>query len=135
MQPAVVEAAPAMPPETAPAAADIGEAVAHFDFDSAELTAAGRAELDAWLARTPRGTQVVVTGHADRLGPVPYNVKLSQRRAETVRRYLVEREWDARDIQILAKGEAAPVKRCKGAASPATIACLAPNRRVEIDPE
>lgn len=134
VQPAAAETTPAML-QSAPAAADIIEAVAHFAFDSAELTAAGRAELDAWLARTPRGTQVVVTGHADRLGPAPYNLKLSQRRAETVRRYLIERGWDARDIQIVAKGEAAPVKRCKGAASPATIACLAPNRRVEIDPE
>ena len=76
-----------------------------------------------------------VSGHADRLGPEPYNLNLSLRRAEAVKQYLSEKGISPRRIQLQAKGEAEPVKRCKGGATPATKACLAPNRRVEIDPE
>jgi outer membrane protein OmpA-like peptidoglycan-associated protein len=122
-------------PAEAPTARQIEDALAHFDFDSATLTDKGRALLDAWLAQYPRDTPVRVTGHADRLGPEPYNLKLSQRRAEAVRQYLLDHGVEAKSIEIVAKGEREPVKACKGGANPATKACLAPNRRVVIDPE
>jgi len=111
------------------------DALAHFDFDSANLTVAGRAVLDAWLAEAPRDKPVRVSGHADRLGPVPYNLNLSLRRAEAVKQYLVGKGIDSRTIQLEAKGESEPVKRCKGGATPTAKACLAPNRRVQITPE
>jgi outer membrane protein OmpA-like peptidoglycan-associated protein len=110
----------------------IEDALAHFAFDSAEITEAGRAILDAWLAKTPGALPIQVTGHADRLGPEPYNEKLSLRRAEAVKKYLTEKGKPANHIQILAKGEALPVVRCAGDAIPATKECLAPNRRAEI---
>lgn len=113
----------------------VEDALAHFAFDSAELTEVGRSVLDDWLAKSPVGMPIVVTGYADRLGPEPYNLKLSARRAESVREYLISKGKDKRDIRTIAKGEADPVKRCRGAASLATKDCLAPNRRVEIDPE
>ena len=119
-------------PESDAAKAD---ALAHFDFDSANLTEAGRAALDAWLATTPGGKTIRVSGHADRLGPEPYNLKLSLRRAEAVKQYLVGKGMDPRRVELEARGESDPVKRCKGEATPATKACLAPNRRVVIDPE
>ena len=123
--------------EPAPASATkaevvIEDALAHFAFDSAELTEAGRAMLDVWLTKAPVGMPVVVTGYADRLGPEPYNVELSMRRAESVRAYLISKGKDGRDIRASVKGEADPVKRCKGGPTPDTKACLAPNRRVEI---
>lgn len=112
------------------------DGLAHFDFDRAELSERARTELDAWLAQPlPKGATLRVTGHADRLGPAPYNLKLSGRRAETVKKYLIGKGVEKRDIKVIAKGEADPVKHCAGGASKATIACLAPNRRVEIDPE
>jgi len=120
--------------ETAPTLATAAVAVVHFEFDRAELTEAGQAVLDAWLARHAKGTRVVVTGHADRLGPASYNLDLSRRRAETARDYLVSKGMDPRLIDIVAKGETLPVMYCKGRPSPATIACLAPNRRVVIEP-
>lgn len=126
--------APAAPVAPAPAAAGSDEALAHFAFASAELTEAGRATLDAWLARAPKGKRVSITGYADRLGPAPYNLKLSRQRAEAVRRYLTGKGLNAKRIRLVAKGEAAPVKHCPGGATPATKACLAPNRRVVIDP-
>lgn len=126
---------PAAAPAEPPSAREIEDALAHFEFDSATLTDKGRALLDAWLAQYPRDTPVRVTGHADRLGPEPYNLKLSQRRAETVRQYLLDKGVAAKYIEIIAKGETEPVKACKGGATPLTKACLAPNRRVVIDPE
>lgn len=120
---------------TPAAQAPAGETViAHFAFDSAQLTAAGRAALDAWLASGIKDAKIVVIGHADRLGPAAYNNALSRRRAEAARAYLIAKGVDASRIQIVAKGETQPVKHCKGGNNPRTIACLAPNRRVEIDP-
>ncbi len=134
-----VAAVPAPEPEVKSAAAPrsiaLEDGLAHFDFDRAELSAQGRAELDAWLQQPlPAGTTLRITGHADRLGPAAYNLKLSGRRAETVKQYLVNKGVAAADIQVVAKGESEPVKHCKGSASKATISCLAPNRRVEIQP-
>lgn len=133
--PAVTAASSTTKPALADKAAVAAEAaIAHFEFDRAELTEAGQAALDAWLARNAKGTRVVVTGHADRLGPASYNLDLSRRRAEAARDYLVKKGMDPRLITTVAKGETLPVTHCKGRLSPATIACLAPNRRVVIDP-
>jgi outer membrane protein OmpA-like peptidoglycan-associated protein len=133
--PAATEPATAGPPTAAAvASAALEAAIAHFEFDRAELTEAGKAALDAWLARNAKGSRVVVTGHADRLGPTPYNLDLSRRRAEAARDYLVSKGVDPRLITLLAKGESQPVTYCKGRPNPATIACLAPNRRVVIEP-
>lgn len=140
--PVPVPAAAPVPALTSPAAPIVPpgrivveEALAHFAFDSAELTQAGRDTLDAWLAHAPAGMPVLITGHADRLGPEAYNLELSLLRATAVRDHLAARGKDARDIRIVAKGETEPVKHCKGGPTPATKACLAPNRRVEIAPE
>jgi outer membrane protein OmpA-like peptidoglycan-associated protein len=130
---------PAVKTDTADAAAQaekaeraIQDALAHFEFDSAELTPLGRAMLDTWLAQTSANAPLLVTGHADRLGPEPYNEKLSLLRAEAVKKYLIEKGKPANRIQIQAKGEAMPVVSCAGDANSETKSCLAPNRRAEI---
>ncbi len=115
-------------------AAEIEDAFAHFEFDKAELTAVGRAVLDAWLAQAHPGIAVRVVGHADRIGPVSYNKRLSMRRAETVRQYLVDKGLKAADIEVVARGESDPLVSCPGKPTAAVIDCLAPNRRVEILP-
>ena len=108
------------------------DALAHFEFDSAELTEAGRAMLDSWLAESTGNLPIQVTGHADRLGPEPYNTRLSLQRAETVKKYLTEKGVSLERIQLQAKGEAVPVINCPGGANLETILCLAPNRRAEV---
>lgn len=133
--PTVPDLAPSPATGTVAETETVADALAHFDFDSAILTPVGRAVLDAWLTEAPRNKSVRVSGYADRLGPEPYNLKLSLRRAEAVKQYLSGKGFDTRRIQLEAKGEAEPVKRCKGGATAATKACLAPNRRVRIDPE
>jgi outer membrane protein OmpA-like peptidoglycan-associated protein len=108
------------------------DALAHFEFDSADLTPVGRAMLDEWLKQTSTNDPILVTGHADRLGPEPYNEKLSLSRAEAVKKYLIEKGKPAKRIEIQAKGEKFPLISCTGAPTDATIACLAPNRRAEV---
>jgi outer membrane protein OmpA-like peptidoglycan-associated protein len=134
--PRPVNPAPAIGAEAAAEAAKaekaIQDALAHFEFDSAELTPVGRAMLDSWLANTPKDAAIRVTGHADRLGPEPYNDKLSLLRAEAVKKYLTEKGKPANRIQILARGESMPLISCAGDANPETKSCLAPNRRAEI---
>lgn len=130
--PAVVgsqPAEPALPEKTVPSVED---ALAHFEFDSAELTPVGRAMLDAWIKQASGNEPIVVTGHADRLGPEPYNEKLSLLRAEAVKNYLAAKGKTAKRIVILGKGEKAPLVECSGDATPETKSCLAPNRRAEI---
>jgi OOP family OmpA-OmpF porin len=111
-----------------------------FDFDKAGLKPAGQLDLDKF-ATAIRGAQfdvITVTGHTDRIGSHAYNMKLSQRRAETVKAYLISSGGLAAD-KIVAKGVngAEPVTKpedCRGKkASKALIACLQPDRRVEAE--
>ncbi len=82
---------------------------------------------------------LVVTGYADRIGSASYNQKLSQRRADAVKAFLVEQGVDGSRIETLARGEADPVVSCsnvKGKANrknKALIACLQPNRRIVLE--
>jgi OOP family OmpA-OmpF porin len=113
-----------------------------FDFGKATVKPGGRAALDQFSAELI-GTQfavITVTGHTDRIGSQAYNKKLSARRAEVVKDYLVVSAGIPAD-KISARGVAGaePITKpgdCKGKkASRALIACLAPDRRVEVDVE
>jgi outer membrane protein OmpA-like peptidoglycan-associated protein len=134
-RPAAPGDAPSRPiPESASPAllARQDDALAHFEFDKAELTDAGRAALDAWWAKHVAGLRARIAGHADRFGPERYNLALSRRRAESVAQYLTGKGMKAEELVIVAKGESEPRVTCNGGPNARTIACLAPNRRVEI---
>ena len=81
-----------------------------FNFDSTNLVIAQSDTLDAIVAAAKAGKQVrlVVSGHADRAGPEPYNVSLSRGRALTVKKALhlrgLNRDW----ITVTAHGETRP---------------------------
>ena len=61
------------------------------------------------------------------------NQALSERRAITVKRYLIKNGVDGAVIKTLGKGSSQPIKQCKGTKkTPALVACLEPNRRVEV---
>ena len=99
-----------------------------FNFDSTNLVIAQSDTLDAIVAAAKAGKQVrlVVSGHADRAGPEPYNVSLSRRRALTVKEALhlrgLNRDW----ITVTAHGETRPrIATPDGTREPR-------NRRVEI---
>jgi OOP family OmpA-OmpF porin len=109
-----------------------------FTFDKSELRPRGRELLDD-LVRQLEGaasSTIVITGHADRIGSDSYNQALSERRAQAVRDYLVGKNIAASRIQAMGKGETEPVTKpgdCKGAKSAKVIACLQPDRRVDVE--
>jgi len=106
-----------------------------FNFDKASLTPADRAKLDDLASRmSALNVEVVIaTGHTDPLGSSAYNQKLSVRRADSVKTFLMSKGVEADRIYAEGKGESQQVKACpKSMSRAARIACLAPNRRVEI---
>ncbi len=113
------------------------QADALFAFDSAELTADGRDQLDqvvgSLTAKQLDNKQIEITGYTDRIGPETYNQTLSERRAQTVRDYLVSRGLPADAISTQGLGAAKPVVGCEGERGAQLIDCLAPNRRTEIE--
>ncbi|HEY4147095.1 OmpA family protein [Pinirhizobacter sp.] len=109
---------------------------AAFAPGSAKLTPAGRERLDIMLLSVQVPTQfhdLSVVGFSDRIGTAKNNLRLSQRRAETVRRYLVEGGVPADTITAIGKGEQEPVAECGKKKGKALSECLAPDRRVEIN--
>jgi OOP family OmpA-OmpF porin len=109
----------------------------YFDYDRAELPAAESAKLARMLDDGFKRIEAV--GHADRLGPAAYNHRLSQRRADSVRDYLVRNKVDAALVHTSAKGEAEPASgdACvdmgpERRANRGLVACLQPDRRVEV---
>ncbi|MBC7919258.1 MAG: OmpA family protein [Rhodoferax sp.] len=111
-----------------------------FDFDKSDVKAAGADAIDKF-ARDLNGVSydmIVVTGHSDRIGSSAYNQKLSERRANAVRNYLVDKAGiPASKISAQGVGESAPVTKtedCKGnAKTKALIQCLQPDRRVDLE--
>ena len=110
-----------------------------FDFDKAVLKPEGMAAIDTEIIAKLRDVQklelVLVTGHTDRIGSQAYNQKLSERRADAVRNYLVSKGVARDKIETLGMGKTQPVPgvTCTMTAMKALIACLAPNRRVEVE--
>jgi outer membrane protein OmpA-like peptidoglycan-associated protein len=100
-----------------------------------DLSSEGRAQLDALASRllTGRPFEIVhVIGHSDRIGSPKANLDLSNRRATAVRKYLVEKGVPAERITAVGRGAVEPIVACDDVSGDALIACLAPNRRVEI---
>ena len=111
-----------------------------FRFDkagAADMLPQGVEKIRALAARLKQGYVQIdtlsVTGHTDRLGTDSYNQALSERRALTVKQLLRE-QGIANVISAYGKGKAEPVAACeKVMPRAALIACLQPNRRVEIE--
>lgn len=100
-----------------------------FDFDKSAVKPAGKAALDDLrLKLKGMNTEVVVTvGHTDSVGSNEYNQKLSLRRAEAVKAYLVGTGMDATRVYTEGKGETQPL------ADNATAEGRAKNRRVTVE--
>jgi OOP family OmpA-OmpF porin len=152
-KPAAPAAAPAAtpPPAATPAPAPAAPAPAAgvqkitlaakalFDFDKAVLKPEGKTAIDNEVISRLRDVSklelVLVTGHTDRIGTQAYNQRLSERRANTVRDYLVSKGVARDKIETLGMGKTQPVPGvvCNQKALKELIVCLAPNRRVEVE--
>ncbi len=141
-----VAAAPAPPPPapSPPAAPPPPRRVtfgadALFSFNSAAVRPEGARDLDKF-ARELSGTlydQIHILGYTDRIGSDAYNLQLSRQRADAIKAYLVDKAGvDAGKITAEGRGKADPVTKpgeCGARKSPRTIACLQPDRRVDIE--
>ncbi len=132
--PAAAPAAPApraAAPAPAPAAATkvTYAADAFFDFDKSALKAEGKAKLDDLVGKVKGINLEVISavGHTDSVGADAYNQKLSVRRAEAVKAYLVSKGIEKNRVYTEGKGEKQPVADNK------TKEGRAKNRRVEIE--
>ena len=125
--PAVAPPAPAPQP---PAATKVTYAAdAFFDFDKSVLKPEGKAKLDDLVGKV-QGINlevIIAVGHTDSVGSDAYNQKLSVRRAEAVKAYLVSKGIEKNRVYTEGKGEKQPVADNK------TAEGRAKNRRVEIE--
>ena len=123
-RPAPAPAAPAVAATKVTYAAD-----AFFDFDKSALKAEGRAKLDDLVGKI-KGISlevIIAVGHTDSVGSDSYNQKLSVKRAEAVKAYLVTKGIEKNRVYTEGKGEKQPVADNK------TSEGRAKNRRVEIE--
>jgi OOP family OmpA-OmpF porin len=130
---------PVPPVAAAPAPAPVPPAVAaskvtfaadaFFDFDKYVLKPEGRAKLDDLVSKIKDVNLevIIAVGHTDWIGTVAYNQKLSVRRAESIKTYLVSKGMEANRVYTEGKGEKQPVADNK------TAEGRAKNRRVEIE--
>jgi OOP family OmpA-OmpF porin len=110
-----------------------------FGFDKDALKDEGKKILDVEVIEKmkahPEVELVLITGHTDRIGDDKYNQKLSERRANQVKKYIASQGVDASRLHAVGKGETQPVADCKGVRGKKLIECLQPNRRVVVEIE
>ena len=112
---AAAAAAPPPAPEPAPAPAPAPAAAVHsflvfFDFDKSDISGDARQTLEQAVAaaKSQGATRINLTGHTDTVGSAAYNMKLSIRRAEAVKKVLVDLGVPADEISVVGKGKTEP---------------------------
>jgi OOP family OmpA-OmpF porin len=126
--PAAAAPRPAAPPPAAATKVTYA-ADAFFDFDKSVLKAEGKAKLDDLVGKV-KGINlevIIAVGHTDSVGSDAYNQKLSVKRSDAVKAYLVTKGIEKNRVYTEGKGEKQPVADNK------TSAGRSKNRRVEIE--
>lgn len=107
------------------------EAAALFAVNKADISPAGKEKIKEYReqarAELSSATTIKITGHTDSSGKPEYNQKLSVKRAEAVRDYLISLGADASKMEVSGMGETKPIADNK------TAAGRAKNRRVEVE--
>ena len=125
----VAAAAPAAAPQP-PAATKVTYAAdAFFDFDKSVIKPEGKAKLDDLTGKVKdiNLEVIIAVGHTDSIGSDAYNQKLSVKRAEAVKAYLVSKGIEKNRVYTEGKGKKQPIADNK------TKEGQAKNRRVEIE--
>ncbi|WP_442769600.1 OmpA family protein [Zoogloea ramigera] len=109
-----------------------------FAFNKATLTGSAKTTLNnaviAKLGNCAAVDTLIITGHTDRLGAQGYNQKLSEKRADAVKAYLLAKGVKAANVETMGAGKTQPIKGCDDKLGrKKLIECLAPNRRVTVD--
>ena len=136
--PEVVVAEPVVVPPSPIRRLTREEKTVYFKFDKYDLTGATKTRLDTVvnaLRRSKDVERVDIVGYADEIGTESYNQRLSAKRANAVASYLESRGIHYAEVtDVRALGELAASPRCKDVTSRTRrIACLAPDRRVEVE--
>lgn len=99
-----------------------------FEFDKADLRPESIAELNRVIdfLRANPSVRIRIEGHTDDVGDEQYNLKLSQRRADAVRNYLIQHDIDPKRIEAVGYGESRPL------VPNTSDEARAKNRRVEM---
>lgn len=137
-------AAPAPAPAPAAAAPKRCDTTAEFktdetfEFNKAVLRNSAMAKLDRdVVAKVPLCAKlelILVSGYTDRLGSQQYNQKLSEKRADAVKAYLVKKGLDGSKIDTMGMGKTLQIKSCPDDKNrKALIECLSPNRRAVVE--
>lgn len=110
----------------------------YFNFNDSTLTEEAKAKLDSLAVLLKRERDIhslSIVGYADRIGSASYNQALSKKRALTVRDYLVAQGFQNVNVtKTRWVGKSKPTAQCSGQKANADlIACLAPDRKVEVE--
>ena len=137
------EVKPEVKPETKPAPMSAPQAEqkevslenVHFDFDKATLTSEAREILDKNIQLLKENPELKVTieGHACQHGPAKYNMRLSERRAEAVKEYLVKGGIQTDRLSTIAYGKTRPLYEQKPTPRNKNSWQMKANRRVHFD--
>lgn len=107
--------------------------------DIKDISIQGRASLDQLIAHLQKeygnqdGVQIQIAGHADPLGSAAANKRLSEVRAQAIRSYMVQGGMNPKTISSIGLGSTQPlITTCGKTATPQTIECNKPNRRVVV---
>jgi OmpA-OmpF porin, OOP family len=114
------------------------DALFAFDkFQEKDLSVGGRNHLNQMIEKLPKlssaAAKINITGYADKLGTKEYNLALSEKRAQTIRAYLIGKGIAADSIKAQAGKWQNHSDSCNSKDKTAQIACLSADRRVEIE--
>jgi|SRR5690242_8858159 len=107
------------------------ENAVYFAFDKADVDEKARGTLEkvSSCLKSARGAKILVEGHCDERGTAEYNIQLGERRAEAVKKYLVNLGLDGNDVRTTSYGKEKPV------CTEHNEGCWAKNRRGVVRPD